>query len=248
MSFNCGIIVTTFNRPEALLRTLRSLVALGSPILVVNDGGRDVLAPEVGAAIPTDLDAADISVLSLPQNRGLAGALNIGLSWFLCDTSITHICYCQDDVEVDPLLLHVFETLSRKFSDGRTLLTGHDAKEHRHHRSDSYQGIDFHYKYACRATQMFASRAAWSSVMPIRSKGLGFPKKDPPDGDRGRGSDVDWWIVRDSPKKLTTVCVPGLVRTFLWKGEDSCWANTQSAGEDQPLSRDAIKDWLHVRK
>jgi hypothetical protein len=94
---------------------------------------------------------------------------------------------------------------------------------------------------------MAATREGWSRVMPIRSRGLGLPGTRIMDGKRGTGSGVDWWIVRDSPNRLPVLCIPGLVRTFAWKAEDSTWLNTQIAGEDAPLSRAAIQEWVNAR-
>jgi len=45
-SFSTGIVVTTYNRPWALSRTLRSLSGHGHPIIVVDDGSDDLLKME----------------------------------------------------------------------------------------------------------------------------------------------------------------------------------------------------------
>jgi hypothetical protein len=63
---------------------------------------------------------------------------------------------------------------------------------------------------------------------------------------------VDWWITRDilvvtGRPALPVYCIPGLVRTFAFKAADSCWGNEQIAGEDAPLSRYAIADWLEQK-
>jgi len=64
--------------------------------------------------------------------------------------------------------------------------------------------------------------------MPIPSPYVGAPTP------LGGASMEDWWIVNHAPRSveprgLLVVCVPGLVRTFLWHRDDSTWDN-----ENQP--------------
>ena len=68
--------------------------------------------------------------------------------------------------------------------------------------------------------------------MPLPSPYLGAPKP-------GAGASMeDWWIVNQAPRSaerrgLLVVCIPGLVRTFLWHHDDSTWANPRLP--DPPL-------------
>lgn len=226
-------LVTTYNRPEALARSLPQIAALGAPVLVVDDGtpiGAGLA--EMQKLVIFDCGA---NLLRLPSNRGLACTLNIGLSYLLADKSITHISYFQDDVDVHPDCHKLLWSLK----DKAPLLSGHDAKEHRAILKGNESGIEYLVKDNIRATHMFASRDFWQSIMPIPTRELGAPKRTKP-GERGHGSNVDWHITQwadNSPKKKNQpiIVVPGLVRSFLWKGEDSCWNNTSKAGEEPPL-------------
>lgn len=225
-----GLLITTYNRPEALARSLPQIAALGAPVLVVDDGSQCEPVVWIGPNRP--------EVLQIPKNRGLAAALNIGLSYWLADKSIDWISYFQDDVDVHPATLGYMEALHSKSE----ILTGHDAGEHASFAERSENGIPVKYKWSARATHIHASAGFWREMLPIPTRELGAPKRTG-EGVRGLGSNVDWWIVRDSPRSCQktqrpVICVPGLVRSFLWKGKDSCWNNTQKAGEDPPLRSD----------
>jgi len=225
-----AILVTTFNRPSALERSLPQIARLGAPVLVVDDGSVTRWTRELEKCAIADY-------LYVPRNRGLAAAMNIGLSYWLADKDVRWISYFQDDVDVHPKML---EILSR-FQKYSQVLTGHDAGEHRAHKESVVDGVSIKDKWAIRATHVHASASFWRDMMPIPTRELGAPKRQ--GLGRGLGSDVDWWFVRDSPKSSQktnrpVLCVPGLVRSFLYKAEDSCWNNPQKAGEEPPL-----KEW-----
>lgn len=218
-----GILVTTYNRPKALERSLPQIAALGAPILVVDDAsnpvdrwGNEMLCDQFGAMH-----------LLLPENRGLAASLNIGVSYWLADKSIEWISYFQDDVDVHPRTLGILSRLHKC----SPILTGHDAGEHPAHRLKTLDGVNVKQKWSCRATHIHAAAAFWREFLPIPTFQLGAPKRV--GTGRGVGSNVDWWIVRDSPRSCKNtrrpiLCVPGLVRTFSLKAEDSCWNNAQA--------------------
>jgi glycosyltransferase involved in cell wall biosynthesis len=227
-----GCLVTTFNRPSALERSLPQIIALGAPVLVVDDGSNTNESEEnrficsVNGAL----------YVRLPGNRGLAAAWNIGLDYWLADKGIHAISYFQDDTDISPKCLEIMEHIN----NGNLLLTGHDAGEHPAFKDEVIHGVSTKLKWGCRATHMHASVEFWKSVYPIPTRELGAPKRTG-EGCRGLGSNADWWIVRDSPNSCQKtqrpiICVPGLVRTFLWEAKDSCWNNTQKAGEDGPLA------------
>jgi hypothetical protein len=267
-----AVICTTFNRPAALARSLPQIVAaareVGAPVLVVDDGSTDVgwtranairksrpwHAEEVFQDDIEDACEGIVTLLRLPENRGLAAALNIGLAYWLADPSIEAIHYFQDDVEVDPLCIAACNAVLTDFP--KNLVTGHDAKEHRERFDDKVFGfkcpmpsseISIRMRNSCRATHMMATRESWLRVLPIPSRGLSLPGTRIMDGKRGTGSGVDWWIVRDSPNHLPVLCIPGLVRSFAHKAQDSTWLNESIGGEEPPLSRDAIQEWLKSR-
>lgn len=241
MESKTAILVTTCDRPKALDHSLGAISALGQPVLVVDDSKRrDSWGPNAESAFDHGC-----RYLRMPENRGLAAAMNIGLSYWLADTSVRWISYFQDDVEIDPLILHVMEDVWD--AKDRPLVTGHHGSEHKTEVEAKVAGVRVLGKRNCRATHLFADRGYWASVMPIPTRFLGCPKRVEGEA-RGLGSEVDFWITHRAPQSIVArggvvACVPGLVRTFLWKKEDSTWDNTQRAGEDLPLSRDAIHDW-----
>jgi hypothetical protein len=245
-----GSLITTYRRPRLLAKTLPYVVSLGSRVLVVDDGSPPTIADANRELCEQARPEApgDVVYLHLPENRGLAGSLGVGLEYLLCDRGIDFVSYFQDDVEgyddLHDVLLDAYPHLVVRKPAQHILLTGHDAREHQPESRpiETPNGIRAFRKRSCRATHMFAHRDAWASVLPIRSKGLGFPKRIL-GTDRGEGSDVDWWITRDHPTPLRVWCVPGLLRTFSWRGEQSCWNNTQVAGEDEQLSRQAVQRW-----
>jgi hypothetical protein len=220
-------LVTTYNRAEALTRSLPQIAALGAPVLVVDDGcDRAKWMPEL-------VDAAIADYLLVPRNRGLACALNIGLSYWLADSSVEWISCFQDDVDVHPQLMEEMEKASSYYRG--PVYTGHDSADHP--AIEEIAGVKF--KRSCAGVHIHAHRHFWDSVMPIPTFRLGAPMRVP-GRDRGIGSNVDWWIVRDAPnsvqrRKGRVVCLPGLVRTFYHRAEDSSWGNAPRCGEDAPL-------------
>lgn len=249
-----GVFITTFNRGKMLAETLKTVVPaaneVGAQVLVVNDGGDKAdcdFYAGIGDAVYRSYDPSPVT-LHLPQNRGLACAMNVGLAWFLADPSIEAISYFQDDVEVDPLCIAACNVaLERCVS----VVTGHDAKEHMEKGDWGYgtfNGVNVRGRNSCRATHMAATVESWKRVLPIPSRGLGLPGTRIMDGKRGTGSGVDWWVVRDSPNRLPVLCIPGLVRSFAHKAEDSTWKNESIGGEEPALSRDAISGWIEGRK
>lgn len=179
--------------------------------------------------------AVEVDYLYLPGNRGLAAAMNIGLSYWLADKSVDWISYFQDDVDVHPKTL---EILSRLHKRG-PIMTGHDAAAHASHGLGAFDGIQVKYKWTSAGVHIHASAEFWRGVLPIPTFALGAPKRNGKPG-RGTGSNADWWIVRDSPKSSRALgkqilCVPNLVRTFFWKPEDSSWNNSLPTGEEPPL-------------
>jgi len=224
-----GVIVTTFNRPKILERSLPQIAALGAPVLVVDDGthqSEDLLNAKI-------CFQAGTRYLWLPENRGLSAAMNIGISYWLADKSVDWISYFQDDVDVHPRLFQELAVATKQMP--AALYTGHDSRYHAAVQSAN----GFKIKQSCAAVHMHAKREFWQSIMPIPTFALGAPKRLP-GRVRGVGSDVDWWIVRDSPHSIQKtgdriVCLPNLVRTFLYKADESSWGNSQPDGEEPPL-------------
>lgn len=241
MTNRCSVLVTTYNRPEALEKSLPYVCALGVPVVVLDDGSDDHAARE-NARI---CDYEGVLRLALPRNRGLACALNVGLMYLLADPAVHWISCFQDDVEVDPVLLRVLEDVQNPTH--RPFLTGHDAAEHDGVGRETVGGVEVKLKENCRATHMHAHRDYWTAILPIPTRKLGAPCPGP-GKERGIGSNVDYWIASRAPTSVVrtgkrVVCVPGLVRTFLWRSEDSCWNNRARPGEDGPLHQRALRSW-----
>ena len=215
-------LVTTYARPAALQRSLPQIVALGVPVLVVDDGSPRE-AQQANRAICA---GAGATYLLLPENRGLPTALNVGLGFLMADPAVRWISCFQDDVDVQPDALVRLAALED--AQARPLLTGYDADEHPPVDQIEIAGIVVKRKRSSPAVHLHAHVEYWAGVMPIPSPYVGAPKP------LGGASMEDWWIVNHAPRSveprgLLVVCVPGLVRTFLWHRDDSTWDN-----ENQP--------------
>jgi len=238
-----AVLVTVCDRPKHARSAFESIrkVRGGRLVLVVDDSsGTQHQVEHQAYAIE-----AGFSYIPIQGKRGLACALNIGLSFLLADRSLEWISYFQDDVEVDPDILEILRDVQHL--KDRPLLTGHEAAEHKTIRRTNMNGIAVSFKDSCRATHMHAHRDYWTAVMPIPTRELGAPKRVAGQP-RGIGSNVDWWVATWAPSSVKMLgrhvaCVPGLVRTFAWKKQDSTWDNEQRAGEDAPLNRDAVAGW-----
>lgn len=229
-------LVTTYNRPIALRRSLPQIAALGWRTLVVDDGSEPHGAAEANEDVTSGLAMA---YLRLPENRGLACALNVGLEYWLADKSIEWISVFQDDVDVHLRARQALEFV--RDPQVRPLLTGHDAGEHAAGAMEIVNGVAVRRKANCRATHLHAHRDYWRSVMPIPTRELGAPKRMPGQL-RGLGSNVDHWIVRDAPNAAKEVwCIPNLVRSFHWRADQSFWGDEARAEEEPPLSAAALR-------
>jgi glycosyltransferase involved in cell wall biosynthesis len=229
-SKNTAIVITTYNRGAVLYRALQSIAALGLPMLVVDDGSR----PDQAQFNQEICAMYRAQYMRIAENRGLACALNIGLSYWLADARVEWISYLQDDVDVHPLLMAKMFEASEHYRC--SLYTGHNSPYHQ--AASNMNG--YLLKKSCAGVHMHARSAFWKSILPIPTFSLGAPKRI--DGRiKGLGSNVDWWIVRDSPQSTKSrgeqiCCVPNLVRTFLFKAEDSSWGNALPKGEEPPLA------------
>jgi len=210
-----AILVTTFDRPAALSRSLPQIAALGAPVLVVDDGSESGNA----AANRALCERHGVAYLGVPENRGLPAAMNVGLDYWLADPRIEWITYLQDDVDVRPGLLETLRAVQNK--DTAPLITGFDAPDH---PTVEVRDGTIKLKRTTPAVHLHAHRDYWASVMPIPSPYLGAPKP------RIGASLEDWWITCHAPQSvekrgILVPCLPGLVTTFLWHRDDSTWDN-----------------------
>lgn len=212
------ILITTFDRPEALRRSLPQVAALGQRVLVVDDGS----APSQAEANGDIARRAGAAYMRLPENRGLAAAINIGIAYLLADDRAQWISYFQDDVDVDPSLM--MRLTQVEHAEDRPVLTGYDADEHPAEREDRIGREPVKLKRLSPAVHIHAHAGYWRQVLPIPTQYLGAPKR------RWEPSLEDYWIIKDAPaavwrRNILIPCLPGLVRTFLWHQADSTWGN-----------------------
>lgn len=99
-----GIVVPTWNRAAAAVGAVASVAGLrGVPCftVVVDNGSR----PAERAALVAALDGrTDVDLLTLPDNRGFAGAVNVGLATAF-GRGAGAVLVLNDDAEVEPDLL-----------------------------------------------------------------------------------------------------------------------------------------------
>lgn len=217
---NCGIVITTHNRPYALARSLPLILKLEARVIVVDDGSNEQYAEKIQSITRK----YNVPLLMVCENRGLCCALNMGISYWLADSAIEWISSFNDDVDVHPGLLAIMEKVQERKL--RPLCTGHDAYEHPSKTQTNIAGQFVLIKNSCRGVHLHAHRDYWKGVMPIPTPYLGAPKQNK--GLRGQGADEDWWITCWSPNSvvkrgLYVTCVPGLVRVFLYSATDSTW-------------------------
>jgi glycosyltransferase involved in cell wall biosynthesis len=215
-------VITTYNRPQSLARSLPQVLALGIPVVVVDDAS----TPENYQENQRITEQHQVSLIRIPENRGLPNAMNVGLEYWLADPEIDWISYFQDDVDIRPDTLKILEQVQDRID--RPLLAGRDALEHPTFGTAEIAGYPVLYKRSMPGQHLHAHRDYWRGVLPIPTPYLGAPKPDK--GKPGQGADEDWWITCWSPQSITkrggyVVCVPGLVRSFKTAADESTWGN-----------------------
>jgi len=213
-----AVVVSTYRRPKALERSLPQIAALGAPVLVVDDGSDDVSAAENRRLA----EQAGARYLHLPQNRGVAAAINVGVAYWLADPGIAWISYFQDDVDVASDLFDVLADYEDPA--GRPLMTGHDSPEHDAVEQRTENGRTLSEKTNSTGMHLHAHRDYWDAVLPVPARYLAAPKAG-----RG-GSGADAWVVKRAPRSVVArggriLCVGGMVTTFALRAEDSTWDN-----------------------
>lgn len=209
-------VIGTYNRAWALRRTLASLRHCGAPIMVVDDGSaglnrwRNRLAARRAGAL----------YFPLPDNRGLANAVNVGLCHALSDPGTTWISVTNDDVEMAPAGLAVLAEVARAAPGGPagTVVTGYSSPAHAHTGTGTLAGHAVAYARSHSGQHIFAHRHYWQAVMPIPTQYRGAPRAGGGLFD-GHASDEDWWVGSWAPasavkRGFDVVIVPGVVTTF----------------------------------
>ena len=229
-------VITTYNRPQSLARSLPQVLALGIPLVVVDDAS----TAENYQENQRITEQHQVPLIRIPENRGLPNAMNAGLEYWLADPEIDWISYFQDDVDIHPDTLKILEQIQDRVD--RPLLAGRDALEHATFGTADIAGYQVLYKRSMPGQHLHAHRDYWRGVMPIPTPYLGAPKPDK--GKPGQGADEDWWITCWSPQSIAkrggyVVCVPGLVRSFQTGADESTWGNLSELSVESRVIADA---------
>jgi glycosyltransferase involved in cell wall biosynthesis len=199
----CAIVITTSDRPDQLARSLTQIAALKAPILIVDDGSQ----PNHHQANQQIAQAHQATLLHIPEKRGIANALNVGINYWLASPDVTWISWFQAGVEVHPNILNILATVQDAHT--RPLLTGWDAPEHALVKTEDIAGQSVLYKRSTPGDHLHAHRDYWQAVLPIPTP-YWAAKGD-------KATDADWWITAWSPNSILkkggyVACVPGLVQ------------------------------------
>lgn len=224
-----AIVVTTYNRPQFLERTLATLAPFNLPMLVVNDGSTEKFRQDYA----TVYSRYPVTVVELPINRGLPTALNVALSYWLASDTVEWISYFQDDVEAHPDLFRVLARVQHPIE--RPLLSGRLDPLYKVYEEKEVNGVRLALQRTCSGMHLHGHHTYWKKVMPLPTPYLGAPKNRP------HGSNIDWWTTCWSPESVTKQdnyvhIVPRYVRTFAELGQ-STWGNEALSLSDPELAR-----------
>jgi len=159
-----ALVVGTFDRPSALARSLPQILALNRPVLVVENGISPKLKSEYEIVF-THIKNHNLHRLSLPENSGVAAAVNAGILYWLADPAIHWIAYFQDDVDVHSRTLIELEQIRHKIY--RPLLCGSRSFQYPQLGSSDINGITVHHQWAASGQHFYGHRNYWKGVLPI---------------------------------------------------------------------------------
>lgn len=207
------ILITTYDRPALLRRSLESLFECtqGEFQVLVSDDGSP--GEETAQVLGDSSDKIAQTLLGRTE-AGLVDSFNRLFEASVALGPVEFVCYAQDDVTYTPDWLKKCVHVLELFPGELGFVTGFDAPEHTSHGALSQNGVVVVRKLYTRATHLIARREFWESVGPV-------PRRNP-DGsvrgrpDSGRGSNVDWYWMkhaeRSSEKQGKMVgCLRGLV-------------------------------------
>ncbi len=215
-----GIFITTYNRPEFLIKLLDQLKGRSEEILIINDGSDEIYHhqyEQIKKSFP------DNTYIDNPKNTGLVFSLNTGFSYFLSDPDIEWIHYFQDDVEITPHFFEIIEKVADK--EERPIVTGFHKEPHKVFGSETINGVEVKLLRSASAQHFYMHRQYLMDNMPIPNPYVGAPKPDR--GKPGQGSDEDWWLLSWAPKSIVKrgkyiIAIPGLAKSDA-VGELSTW-------------------------
>jgi len=215
-----GILITTYNRPEFLIKLLTQLEDRPEEILVVNDGSDSTYQhqyQQIKEQFPKN------TYIDNPKNMGLVFSMNTGFSYFLADPATEWIHYFQDDVEIMP---HFFESIEKVADkDQYPVVTGFYKEPHKIFGEKVINDVKVKLLRSASAQHFYVHRLYLMENMPIPNPYVGAPKPDK--GKPGQGSDEDWWLLSWAPKSIVkrgkyVISIPGLAKSDA-VGELSTW-------------------------
>ncbi|HXF96318.1 MAG TPA: glycosyltransferase family 2 protein [Gemmatimonadales bacterium] len=110
-----GVVVVNWNGQADTLRCLHSLAAAApgpARVVVVDNASSDGSREAIERWRAARDRPPPVALLSLPANRGYAGACNVGVAHLVADPSITHVLLLNNDATVDPeFFAHVSRAL-----------------------------------------------------------------------------------------------------------------------------------------
>lgn len=223
------LLITTFNRLNFLSRCLDSLrkTVPGRKIFLVDDGSNEDTKEYI-----KNIDNPDLEMYILNRtNIGLAPSMNIGLDainhyvrFQVAEGHITEdvwVSYIQDDVEFiekdwDEICINQYKLTNSTIPRTNIgFITGHVAPEHEN--STPKLGVPpkgCMLRNHIRATHMMTTIEEWMRHFPISVYGESGAVRGHPG--QGRGSDVDWWLLRGAngtlTRNMTNLVVPNLLK------------------------------------
>lgn len=204
-------LITTYNRPQFLMRTLTLLNEFDlDDIVVVDDCSSEIFQEQYNEIFEKFYNK--ITVIRNPKNRGLAYSLNVGFSYLLSDLSVKWISYFQDDITyIDKNLYNIYSKYENNTIN--PIITGYYGKEHPIIRTKKEDGIEIYFLKTTPGVHIHMHRRYINTFLPIPTHFLGAPKNK-------KHSHTDWWMSNwslYSPLRQGTeiLCIPNLVQTDL---------------------------------
>lgn len=106
MKKHVGIILVSYNAPQAVIMTLDSLVSAkgNTPfsVVLIDNGSSPDAERQIAMSMNRHLEAGHFQgrLFLLGVNKGFSGGNNIGITYFLSQPDITHFCLLNTDVVV----------------------------------------------------------------------------------------------------------------------------------------------------